>query len=388
MKIKEFSKKIYTLEVIIYVFITVINMAAFNLEISFKLAHIINSFNTVLMIMLFLEFILNNIIFKITKKTIIFLVISIPIIFITFVYSGKGLLLPYLFILAYPTNLKSNDLGKTVFKTLVVAVLTIVVLCISGISSNITEIRSNGLLRQSLGFTSANALGNIITLIFLLKVFVSWKNWKKIDTCIWGVITIVMYAVTNSRMSLFLSLLILISVVIYKSKLAYIFFYNIIYKIPAIIFIINSLITFYLVYYFRTHTDMLFDFINKISSGRLTYMLSFFNTYGISAFGNRSIQFVSSNQVRNSNNYLQWAGIDNSYMYIAMLYGIVILISFVLIYYFTEKSLERNHNFGGILYLLAYAIFGLTENYMINIAINFLFFIFAEYLTKLDEKYE
>lgn len=388
MKIKEFSKKIYTLEVIIYVFITVINMAAFNLEISFKLAHIINSFNTVLMIMLFLEFILNNIIFKITKKTIIFLVISIPIIFITFVYSGKGLLLPYLFILAYPTNLKSNDLGKTVFKTLVVAVLTIVVLCISGISSNITEIRSNGLLRQSLGFTSANALGNIITLIFLLKVFVSWKNWKKIDTCIWGVITIVMYAVTNSRMSLFLSLLILISVVIYKSKLAYIFFYNIIYKIPAIIFIINSLITFYLVYYFRTHTDMLYDFINKISSGRLTYMLSFFNTYGISAFGNRSIQFVSSNQVRNSNNYLQWAGIDNSYMYIAMLYGIVILISFVLIYYFTEKSLERNHNFGGILYLLAYAIFGLTENYMINIAINFLFFIFAEYLTKLDEKYE
>ena len=388
MKIKEFSKKIYTLEVIIYVFITVINMAAFNLEISFKLAHIINSFNTVLMIMLFLEFILNNIIFKITKKTIIFLVISIPIIFITFVYSGKGLLLPYLFILAYPTNLKSNDLGKTVFKTLVVAVLTIVVLCISGISSNITEIRSNGLLRQSLGFTSANALGNIITLIFLLKVFVSWKNWKKIDTCIWGVITIVMYAVTNSRMSLFLSLLILISVVIYKSKLAYIFFYNIIYKIPAIIFIINSLITFYLVYYFRTHTDMLFDLINKISSGRLTYMLSFFNTYGISTFGNRSIQFVSSNQVRNSNNYLQWAGIDNSYMYIAMLYGIVILISFVLIYYFTEKSLERNHNFGGILYLLAYAIFGLTENYMINIAINFLFFIFAEYLTKLDEKYE
>ena len=100
MKIKEFSKKIYTLEVIIYVFITVINMAAFNLEISFKLAHIINSFNTVLMIMLFLEFILKNIIFKITKKTIFFLVISIPIIFITFVYSGKGLLLPYLFILA------------------------------------------------------------------------------------------------------------------------------------------------------------------------------------------------------------------------------------------------------------------------------------------------
>lgn len=388
MNIREFSRKIYILEAVVYVFITIINMAAFNLEISFKLTNISNNLTIALIVILFLEFLLNISVFKVTKKTIIFLLISIPIMLMSIVYSGRGLLLTYLFVLAYPQNLKSEDLGKWIFRTLIASVLLIILLCMNGIASNITSVRSNGALRQSFGFTTPNALGNIITLIFWLKVFISWKTWHKKDTFLWAIIILMTYNITNSRMSFYLSIVVLLSIMLYKSGWLHNIFDKAIYKFPFILFIINSIVTFFLVSYFKTHTNIIFDVVNKISSGRLTYMLSFIDTYGVSIFGNRSIQFISANQVRNSNNYLRWAGIDNSYMYIAILYGMVILISFALIYYFTEKYMERTHNFGGALYLTVYVVMSLTENYMVNIAINFLFFMFAEYLMKTDEKYE
>lgn len=383
INIINFIKILYLITVVIYVFFSVIGMTSLDLNDAFlKISSIYNRLITIFLLLLS---VVNIIISKITKRKVLFLLISFPLLILIFYYSGFALLIPYLFIIAYPNNLDSTKLGRYLYITLFVSVILVIILSIKGIIPNIVGIRGDGAIRNSYGFTTPNALGNIILYIFLMRVY-SYKNWTKKSVLLWIFVFLAMYHIANSRMAFIVGVLILLLILLNTSHLISNKLLNLIYKIPIYLFVINSAISFFVINYFKTNQNNLYMLVNKLFSGRLYYMITFYNTYGITAFGNKTVQTISAAQVRESGNFLRWMGIDNSYLYISILFGITTLILFGIIYYFSEKSVEYNRNFGGALYLIAFIIIGLTESSISNVALNFLFFIFAEYLTKEKDK--
>lgn len=378
MKIK--NSNLYILVSVICIAATVIGMGNFSSSIYLKISSILSATNNVVAIILFIITIVDSMIYGVSHKKLIFFLISIPIMLLNFHFSISGLVLPYLFICAYPSDLNIKSLFKAIYVTIFINIIVILVLYFLGITQDSIGLRENGMIRHSFGFSSPNTLGNIIVITFLLKIMLYWKTWSVRDTCLWLGILLGMYHFTNSRMPFYIALLVLVIVVIFKYNIFFKQESKFLYRIPVFVFGINTFLSFFLAYYFQNHNGIMFDLVNRISSGRLNFMINFLNEYGISILGNKNIQFITAAQVRSSNNYLRWAGVDNSYIYISMVYGIVILFLFGVMYYFAEKYFEQTSNWAGIIYLIALAIIGLTENYMVNIAMNLLFFIFAEYL--------
>ena len=81
-----------------------------------------------------------------------------------------------------------------------------------------------------------------------------------------------------------------------------------------------------------------------------------------------------------SNGKVKWFGIDNSYMYIMICYGIVAIIGMLMLYIITSYMAFKMNNTYIVIYLSIIALWGLSENIMINIAMNMSLLVFADYI--------
>lgn len=380
--LKEINKYSYVTEVVLYVSLRIIGSANLNLSLSSQFNRINNILEIMILGCLIINVMVNTALFGLTNRKIIFLLVSLPLLIGIALNSGTLIIMLFLFILGYPSGLNSVDLSKHVYRTIICITLLIIFLSMIGVLNDAISLRLSGQIRHSFGFADANTLGNIVIITLLLKLYSSWKKWRLKDRIIWGVIIGITFVYINSRMSFFLSIVLLLILLMYKRNYISVNLKKNLYKLPFILFIIGAVLTVVITFYFDFNKGKLYIAIDNMSSHRLYYMLTFFENYGIHWWGNSAVQFITRTQERYSGGYLTWMGLDNSYMFILIRYGIICLFLIALMYYFAEKNVEKSKNFGGLLYLIAFAIIGLTENYMMNIALNFSFFIFAEYLNE------
>lgn len=384
MKLNKINNIVYSFEICLYVFISIVGAANFIVFSNEQINEEKNYVNIFLIFLLVISFIFNLFFYKLTKRKFIFILISIPLMLLTFYFSGFALLLPYLFILAFPINLDLNTLFKYLYRTILVSVLLIIGFYFLGICNDTIGFRENGSLRHSFGFSTPNTLANFVLTLYLTRLLAYIQNWKKRDTIIWLIVLCIVYFYTRSRMSFIIELFVTLVVIIYKRKLLSKSMLQNVYSLPSIIFVINTCVSLLAVNFIQNQAGLLFNTFNKLTSGRLYFMISFYRQYGLSLFGNKNIKFITADQVRASNNLLQWSGVDNSYIYISMLYGMMMLLAFFIMFIFAGKYLKNMNFFMGTLYLLAITIIGLTENYMSSIAMNFMFFFFAKYLNNMN----
>lgn len=380
--------EIYFYEILIgiYTFLYIIGEANFP---SLRINDLYGAFNNLVIKLeyILLIFLIIKNIMNIPIKKILFIGFSVPIMFFSVYTIGFQLVLPYLFILAYPNQLESKNLARIIYRYMGLATVSILSMYVLGICPD--NIIYRGLIaRHSLGFTTPNAMANTFLFILFIYIYANWEKWTYKHTTVWLIIICYVYFYANSRASCYIGIFILLVMWLQKSSLIPKLMQKMILRLPIIIFVVNSVVTLSLTWYFRNKLNSLYYSVNTLTSGRLEYLTSFYNQYGIHFFGNKNIQTVSYANAQQSNGFLKWMGLDNSYGYIAIYLGIVMLLVWGIMYYFAQKNMVLSKNVIGAVYLILYAILGLTENSMHSIALNFSLFMFAEYLVRdhIDKK--
>jgi hypothetical protein len=297
---------------------------------------------------------------------------------------SKSLLIIYLFILSYPAMLGSRKIAKFTSIVVMLMIMLVVLLCGIGLLPNRSFIQ-HGVLRYSLGFTSPNAFANIVTITVMngLIGFTEELDKKRLYyiSCLLLIILIMIYKVTNSRAALIFGILFILGTIFsynYGIKLDKSIFF---YSMPVISFLFGMLISIFSIIYANSNNidSTLYNKLEVLFSGRFRYMLYAYDTYGAKWFGNK-VEFVSYNMSQLSNGKVKWFGIDNSYMYIMICYGIVAIIGMLMLYIITSYMAFKMNNTYIVIYLSIIALWGLSENIMINIAMNMSLLVFADYI--------
>ncbi|GBG04994.1 hypothetical protein NR996_04950 [Lactobacillus rodentium] len=380
----DISEILYIFGAELYIFLGIIRDANFSLGQRALFNKINKGLSLFLMMILLISLIIQ--LKKLTNKKFFFILIFMIVEIL--IKINDGLLLPisfFLLIIAYPSTLKIEDFARYTYFTMFASILLVFVGCWSNLIID-SVIYRNGLTRHSMGFVTPNSYGNKIIILLFIRLCYGWnKKWKWYSILIWFILIGYTYFYANSRASFYFGLLIMILVIGKKYQVISLVLNKIIYKVPILMYCFNAIITLSAMIYFSNTQNSIYYGINNLVSNRLDYITSFYNLYGLKLWGTKNIEFVSWNEASRSYGLLKWFGIDNSYAYIAIVNGLIVLILFGIMYYFAQRKAFEDRNLGIEIYLTLFAIMGLTENYMMNYALNFSIFIFAAYLASHKE---
>ncbi|MFK5655766.1 hypothetical protein ACIA4K_04035 [Lactobacillus delbrueckii subsp. bulgaricus] len=319
--------------------------------------------------------------YKYSLKKTVFVLIAGIVLFLMLINSNRSLIFFFLVIIGYPKDLELKKLSNYLYHAMIFGIIFVLVMHFLGFFKDVVFVQ-HSVLRHSLGFTAPNAMANYILLVFLLKVYTSWDDWHLKDTIVWLIIISTSYFFTNSRAAFFYGAASLISTALYRNGKFTKNMMAILNWLPTVSFTVLMMVTLYAILYFSKHSTYLETVINGLTTGRLGLMLSFYQDYGFSWFGHH-IATISLAEVRASGGRLSWYGLDTSYAYIAINDGFLGLICYWFIFFFANVQVVKKKDWGGIILLSSLALIGLTENYLRQVTLNFMFFIFASYISSI-----
>ena len=121
------------------------------------------------------------------------------------------------------------------------------------------------------------------------------------------------------------------------------------------------------------------NILNIMMSYRLGFMRNYLRGYGIKLFG-QTIKTVSYSQALRTGE--AWSGLDNSYMYILICWGLIIAIILSLLYYQLGKyNYEKTNKYEAFV-VIVLCIIGITENYLSLVGDNIAIIMIAIMLNK------
>lgn len=325
-----------------------------------KLEQTINDIYTyvllfILLAMTFIYLVVNNI-NKVNIKW--FSYILFMSLYLGVLYRDVNILLPFIVSLLFLTD--NNPVYKIVKYYLIslsIAFFGTVLCGYLGIleSAKLSRVVGNIYIqRNSLGFSHPNTAFLYFFYIILGYYYIS-KNTK-----LFFIVTIIssfiVYKMTLCRTGFICIIIFLLSVLI-LSKLKKM-------RIIRYLFPILFIFTLILAYKFGDYNS----FLNQLSSNRL-YLWKYY-------ISNHLVFNISGNKLVPS--YI----IDNLYLNIILSFGIVGLILYVIMYYFSGRNVEKNIKLSIIFNIVL--IYGIFETHTINSGINFLITIQILYLISMN----
>lgn len=321
---------------------------------------------------------------KLTKKQVLALVSMLAFIcgeifFIhdtTFIFS-------IIFMLTLPEDLPIKHLAKLISYVYFILIFYIICNCYMG---NIMDYSffQRGVWRHSLGFVSANAFANIVAIGYTIYMYYKIETWDCVDSVILLIVSAFVYKTANSRLATLMLLAVFLFAQFYpfivKKRIS-----KMIYTLSSFLFPLLSIVMYTVTSYFASRQTLdSYQTINEIFSQRLEHAVGYYKDYGIQLFGKpiegRGIALVVLEGGH-------WRGLDNSYMMIAIQFGMFALILFCIGYIMTGYILKQKQDFAGAFLLILFSIQGITENYLYAIHYNFTLFIIAEGLLYRKERY-
>lgn len=315
------------------------------------------------------------------RKLIIMLILSLCAFMITTKSNNRGFLEIFLFILAYPKNIDTAKIAKWQSYTFIAVTSFVFSMYKLGFINGVTELRGE-LIRNSSGFSSANGFANIVFLSLITFMYYKQDKWSLKHSIIWSVIIIYIYMITNSRMSFIMELIILSIMTFrcFKNKI----FKEIVYKLSKLSFIFNlTLCILATAFYVKGYFLEFLIKLNSILTYRLSYMSKYFIDPGVSLFGKEMVM-VSKAQSLISDE--RWSGLDNSYMYMLIGWGIIGLLIFTLFMYMLGKYMKETNNYYGALYILIISFIGITENFLAIVYYNFSIILISQMINEVKRR--
>lgn len=304
-------------------------------------------------------------------------IISFGLICTVMERSGmQQLLAIYIFVFAYPKNLKIDKVAGTVFIASIIAILLIVASCVAGVIPDHMGRSRGGLDRHSMGFISANAFATTVTMCLVPYVYYRLHNWNWFDVFVCLAVGFGTYYLAGGRMSLIMLLLLVFLACICRFKKVRHALSSI---SPWIVLACFLFTAFVVAMYWHGQKTEFSEGLNILLSGRLEYIASYLDEYTIKIFGQKLATVSMANVYDNPS--LVWRGIDCSYMNIVLRLGIVGTAIFILPTIWYGFNAKRNGYIAAIFVLVVIALFSITENFLFIPTQNFSVFIFGYFIS-------
>lgn len=316
---------------------------------------------------------------KYNKNEILKIVSVGIIILISSYFSGVKLLVTaFIFIL----SAKDIDIDEVVKVTLIIQIICIsiiVLMSLIGSIENRTFSRKDGTVRYSFGFTHPNAFTGQILQLCICFVWTKWQKLSYKDYLFMILISLLTLKFCDSRTSFLLIILFVGTTFIYR----YIFIKNlnvrmvldnilgIITKLSIIILPVMSLLLGAL----YDPNNKIYVICDKFISGRIKLLNDYYVDKGYSIIGQK-IKIISTFAAKKSELY-DTTALDNAYGHIAVRYGLIVLIIFIIGYYLVAQKAIYEKNNKVLICILIYILFGITEIYIFNLPYNVLLLLFS-----------
>ena len=313
------------------------------------------------------------------KKMILILIISIIVLISIFSVNTYTLASIGLFILAYPASLDDRKVAKIISYTYNICICYILVMYYLGeVDGTIGGRINSNITRYSYGFSSPNGFACMTLYALIAYIYYKREKWEIKHSLLWGTIVIGVYSVTDGRVTFVLSIcsIIIMTVWCVKDRVSRESNSNIIFFVSTLMFSVGCLFSILSAYlyangYFREHLEI----INYASSYRLSFMAKYFQNPGISLWG-QMIKTVSATQATITGQ--GWSGLDNSYLYMLILWGVVATSIYGILVTSLGKYFKQIGNKYGALCVMILCLEGIAEAYMLNVGINLLVIMIAK----------
>ena len=309
---------------------------------------------------------------QIIKKRSLALILYVLFVFaISCIASTNRTMLLYFIILLAAVQVESKKIIKLTVLIQGIALAVVIGLSQIGVLEDYIFGKETGRLRHGLGF-SWTTTGAILYFYFLLGfVFLKKEKFNFIQAFILEIINIVLFVLTNSRMSFALSSLFLLYFALKgtrhkNSEDTKHLKREKIWLLAPILFCLLAILS--AKYY--TPANPFLKGINKIVSNRLQLGYDAIQRYGFTLFG-QQIKWVGFDINKPSLNEIHlYNYVDSSYLQIALEYGLLFIIVVVGIYtYGIYESIKDHDSYLLAIYLII-LFFSLVEPRLMNLAFN------------------
>lgn len=316
------------------------------------------------------------------KELDIVAIVGVVTLISVFVSGNTMLALIFLLIIA-SKNIPFKKIVKVSLIEISLLTLFIVFSSKSGIIENYIFYRADGLARNSFGFNYTTFLGNYYLNIVLMYLYIRNNKIKYFDYMLILIINFYIYKQTDYRTGyLLIYFSIILDFMITKTniskKINLVLNPILSYCIPfcAIISIGMSLL--------YDKSKSYFIFLNKVLSTRLELGKHAYLNYGLHLFGQK-IDMIGNTQVFNSSaSTLDYNYVDCSYLQIALVYGIAILIIICVAYTFLCINEIKKHNILLCICILIIALHSVMDPQLIWSPYNVFLLALNELFSKTD----
>lgn len=282
---------------------------------------------------------------------------------ITYLYSKDITLIKFLMLILAFKNVKFQKCVKTDMICRIISTGIIILLNYYNIIPDVNAIRGE-MIRYSLGFSHPNGFASNLMMIYIDLIYIEYvKNNKMtkekfiINTMISIILIGTMYYISNTRLTIIMIIIInlLYNIICINPQ---ILDKRFIKKIVCNIFFINSIFTLLATILYNNQTNIGI-YINKASSSRIYYILTYYKKFGISILGNNFIGFATRSMT-----------LDNAFAHVLLRYGILMFSFILLSFNKIFKYLYEEKKYLMISILLVFCISGLFENGWLRIEKN------------------
>lgn len=298
-------------------------------------------------------------------------IIGVVIFFgISYLKSGYVELLILMLLLISTKNIELEEIVKIHFYTYLTITIIAIVCSLLGIIENYFTYSIDRGYRYSLGNTYSTDFSAGIFYLVLDWAYLKRNNWKRIYSFSIIVISVIVYKITDAKANMIFSIVISIILLISNFK---IFNKKGFRKIVSYSFLILAICSITIQeIYIKSQSEILKK-IDIIFNNRLSYGAYAINNYGLSLFG-RHINFYGNGWGTKSTTYFY---VDNAYLQLTLIYGIVILAFFCVGYLIAIRKRKDIIDSKLLIILFVIAVSNIIEPRFYNLIYNPFIFVIS-----------
>ena len=305
MKINIYNK-LYYLSYFLLLIYTLCNRVTFLIPVLPVLKYIIPIFLVLLIL-------IQSRKYKLNCLMIVFMLMALS--FVVFLRTKEEFLLCTILYILAAKDVKIDEFIKKDVKYKLFILLFVIICYKLGLTSSNIFSRSDGTIRNTLGFAHPNQLGLCLFSISCGIAFIHYKKYKITDYLIFIMSLIICHSVCDSRSSFFGILIVLLIALFRKFIENNKLINKLIVFLPEVLFLLSLLFTILYTNNFQIAYD-----VNKVLNSRLYHASAFLNYYGINLFGHY-FDYYGLTNLRYDLRGLTI--LDNAYMHILIHFGVI-----------------------------------------------------------------
>ncbi|GAJ26292.1 hypothetical protein JCM15457_1215 [Liquorilactobacillus sucicola DSM 21376 = JCM 15457] len=331
----------------------------------FHLAGFLNILTQISVVLLFFKLLIID---RLSWKIFLPAVLSCALVYyISGRAAGFGLYYSYIFVIG-AVNVNLKKVVKAFVITISLYLAITIISALVGIIPNLSYGRTNSeVVRYALGTIYPTDLAARIFYLMLAYAFLKKFKFNIFDYVGCVLLAVGAYVVTDTRLSVLLMVLLILVVATYK------------YCVKVMLWMGNKVITALMLLltaggilaaYFYTEKNPVFEFLNKLLSGRLYFEHLAFKWYNVPILGQIVYQNGSGGTDKKVINYFF---IDSSFIRVLMMYGVVMFIITMGIIIFLSHRFMLKNCFALEIGLILVVLSSIIDQHLWELSFNLLF---------------